>query len=106
AGDNSTILTLRKVTPVRMIKSPFALKAQETETRGATKEELIALLGSKREQKGIFEGNWEEGEFEAGQSSGLIHEILPAKEVIRNTMREFGDSLERLRRILGQDKEG
>lgn len=90
--DNSTVLTLRKVTPVRMIKSPFAHRAQEAESRGAAKEELLELLGSKREMQGIFEGNWEEGEFEAGQSSGLIREILPAGEVVKRTMKEFDEA--------------
>ncbi len=90
--DNSTVLTLRKVTPVRMIKTPFAQKAQEAEARGAAKEELLQLLGSKREMQGIFEGNWEEGELEAGQSSGLIREILPAAEVVKKTMKEFEEA--------------
>lgn len=89
ARDNSTLLTLRKVAPVRMMKSPFALKAQGAETNGATKEELVQLLGSGRERLGIFEGNWEEGEFEAGQSSGLVREILPAADVVRKILREF-----------------
>jgi enoyl-[acyl-carrier protein] reductase II len=88
AQDSSTLLTLRKVTPVRMIKTPFAQRAQEAETKGATKEELTELLGSKRERLGIFEGNWEEGEFEAGQSSGLVREILPAGEIVRSIMQE------------------
>jgi len=90
--DNSTVLTLRKVTPVRMIKSPFAQKAQEAEARGAAKDELLQLLGSRREMQGIFEGNWEEGEFEAGQSSGLVREILPAAEVVQKTMKEFEEA--------------
>jgi enoyl-[acyl-carrier protein] reductase II len=97
ANDNSTLLTLRKVTPVRMIKSPFALRAQEAEARGAKKEELVELLGSKRERLGIFEGNWEEGEFEAGQSSGLVHEILPAGDVVKNLMLECDAMMERVR---------
>jgi enoyl-[acyl-carrier protein] reductase II len=96
ANDNSTLLTLRKVTPVRMIKNPFALRAQEAEARGAKKEELLELLGSKRERLGIFEGNWEEGEFEAGQSSGLVHDILPAGEVVRRLMLECDAMMERI----------
>jgi enoyl-[acyl-carrier protein] reductase II len=96
AQDNSTLLTLRKVTPVRMIKSPFAQKAQEAESTGATKEELIALLGTKREMLGIFEGNWEEGEFEAGQSSGLVHDILPAAEVVKSIVRECEAAMKRM----------
>ncbi len=92
AQDNSTLLTLRKVSPVRMIRNPFAQKAQDAELRGQTKEELMQLLGSKREMQGIFEGNWEEGEFEAGQSSGLVREIIPAGDVVRKTMKEYEET--------------
>lgn len=97
AQDNSTVLTLRKVSPVRMIKNPFAERARQEEANGATMEELNALLGSKREKMGIFEGNWEEGEFEAGQSSGLVHEILPAAEVVRLVTREYLETIKRLK---------
>ena len=97
ANDNSTLLTLRKVTPVRMIKNPFALRVQDAEARGAKKEELLELLGSKRERLGICEGNWEEGEFEAGQSSGLVRDILPAAEVVRKLMSECETMMERIR---------
>jgi enoyl-[acyl-carrier protein] reductase II len=96
ADDNSTLLTLKKVTPVRMIKSPFAIKAQAAEARGSTREELLELLGSKRERLGIFEGNWEEGEFEAGQSSGIVREILPAAEVVRTIIAECQSTMERI----------
>jgi enoyl-[acyl-carrier protein] reductase II len=89
AKDSDTVLTLKKVTPVRLVKTPFALKALEAEQRGASKEELIALLGAKRERLGISEGNLEEGEIEAGQSSGLVKEILPAAEVVRRMMAEY-----------------
>ena len=92
AHDTSTLLTLKKVTPVRLIMSPFAQRAKDAESWGATKEELFELFASKREQAGIFEGNWEEGEFEAGQSSGLVHEILPARKVVENIMREFDET--------------
>ena len=96
AKDGDTLLTLKKVTPVRMLKNPFALQARENEMAGKSKDELKILLGSGRERKGIFEGNWEEGEFEMGQSSGLINEILSAAEVVGNTMREFEDVKNRL----------
>ncbi len=89
AKDGDTVLTLKKVTPVRLVKTPFAFKALDAEGRGATKEELELLLGDKRERMGIFEGNIEEGEIEAGQSSGLVHEILPASEVVRRMMAEY-----------------
>ena len=89
ADDGGTVLTLKKVTPVRLVKTPFALRALEAERCGASKEELEALLGHKRERLGIFEGNIEEGEIEAGQSSGLVREILPAAEVVKRMMEEY-----------------
>jgi enoyl-[acyl-carrier protein] reductase II len=91
SGDGGTVLTLKKVAPVRLLKTPFAAAALEAERRGASREELLALLGSRRERAGIFEGNLEEGEFEAGQSSGLVHEILPAAEVVRRMMAGYYD---------------
>jgi len=99
AKDGDTLLTLKKVTPVRMLKNPFALKAREGEMAGKSKEELKQMLGSGRERKGIFEGNWEEGEFEMGQSAGLVNEILPAAEVVRKTMKEFEDAKKRATKL-------
>jgi enoyl-[acyl-carrier protein] reductase II len=89
ARDGGTVFTLKKLTPVRMIRTPFALKVLQAERDGATREELESLLGRRREMMGIFEGNLEEGEFEAGQSSGLVKEILPAGEVVRRMMEEY-----------------
>lgn len=89
AKDNDTILTLKKLAPVRAIKNPFILKADKEEKSGKSKEELRALLGEKREMKGIFEGNWDEGELEMGQSSGLVKEIISAREVVERMMNEF-----------------
>lgn len=89
AGDGGTVFTLKKLAPVRMIRTPFALKALQAERDGATREELETLLGKRREMMGIFEGNIEEGELEAGQSSGLVKEILPAGEVVRRMMEEY-----------------
>jgi len=92
ADDGSTILTLKKVAPVRLIKNPFGLRAQEEEASGKSKEELRELLGKGRERKGIFEGNWEEGEFEMGQSSGLVKDILPAAAIVERVMKEFEET--------------
>ena len=90
------MLTLRGLMPVRMLKTPFALKAAEAERRGAGREELEVLLGQKREGLGIVEGNLEEGMFEAGQSAGLVHEILPAAEVVRTMMVQYYQSVQRM----------
>jgi len=89
AQDGDTVLTLKSITPTRLLKNPFALKVLDAERRGATKEELEALVGQKREMLGIFEGNLDEGEIEAGQSSGLVRELLPAAEVVKRMMEEY-----------------
>ncbi len=89
ASDNSTVLILKKVTPVRLIKNKFSLQIIETENRGATSEELSNLLGKGRERMAILEGNLDEGEIEAGQCAGMINEILPAGEIVRKIVDEY-----------------
>ncbi len=89
ATDNSTVLILKKITPVRMIKNEFALKVLEAENLGATKEELLELLGKGREKAAIFDGDLNNGEIEAGQCSGLIKEILPASIIVNNILEEY-----------------
>jgi enoyl-[acyl-carrier protein] reductase II len=89
AGDNDTILTLRRLVPTRMLKTPFAMRAQALEREGATAQELRDAWGDHRERKGIFEGNMQEGALEAGQSAGLVRELLPAGEVVRTMMEEY-----------------
>jgi enoyl-[acyl-carrier protein] reductase II len=96
AKDGDTVLTLRKAAPVRMLRNAFARRAMEAEQRGAGKDELQALIGQKREMKGIFEGDTEEGMLEMGQSAGLVKEILPAREVVRRMMEEYQAAKERL----------
>jgi enoyl-[acyl-carrier protein] reductase II len=89
ARDGDTVLTLKQLTPTRLIKTPFALRALEAERKGAGRDELSDLMGEKRERAGIFEGNTEEGAIEAGQSSGLIQEVLPAARIVRNMMEQY-----------------
>ena len=92
ARDGDTVLTLKRLTPTRLIKTPFALRAVEAERGGAGREELEMLLGEKRERIGIFEGNLEEGAIEAGQCSGLIREVLPAGRIVREMMEQYYDA--------------
>lgn len=101
AGDNATILTLKSVTPVRLIKNRFAMEAFGAERAGASPEQMRELLGSKRERRGIFEGDLDEGELEAGQSSGLVHEILPAAEVMQRLLTEFRATAANLAALAG-----
>ncbi len=99
AKDRDTILTMKKIAPVRLLRSPFALRAQKEESLGKSKDELMELLGKGRERRGIFEGDWEEGEFEMGQSSGLVRDILPAAEVVRRTIFEFEDAKSKITNV-------
>jgi len=96
AKEGDTVLTLKKISPVRMMKTPFAALALQQEISGKSKKELEELLGKGRERKGIFEGNWEEGEFEMGQSSALVNDIIPAADVVSRTVQEYEEAKERL----------
>jgi enoyl-[acyl-carrier protein] reductase II len=88
-NEGDTVLTLKQLTPVRLIKNEFYRKVQEAENRGATIEELKNLLGRARAKKGMFEGNLEEGELEIGQVSANIKKILPAAAIVDEIWSEF-----------------
>lgn len=89
AGDGATQLTLKELAPVRLIKNKFYTDIQKAYARGATVEELKALLGRARAKKGMFEGDLEEGELEIGQVAALINDIKPAADIVRDMMEEF-----------------
>jgi enoyl-[acyl-carrier protein] reductase II len=91
--EGDTVLTMKQLTPVRLIKNEFYDKIQSAEWRGATAEELKTLLGRARAKKGMFEGNLEEGELEIGQVSSLLNDILPAGVIVKNLWGEFNDAL-------------
>jgi len=93
SNEGDTMLTLKQLTPVRMIKNKFFESVQMAEQRGATAEELKQLLGRARAKKGMFEGNLEEGELEIGQVSSLLREILPAAKIVQNLWEEFEEGL-------------
>jgi enoyl-[acyl-carrier protein] reductase II len=89
AKDDGTVLAFKKIGLVRMIKNDFAIRAVQAENEGWEDKKLMELLGSKRERLGIFEGDETEGELEAGQSSGLINEILSVKELFNKLLLEI-----------------
>ena len=89
SNEGDTLLTLKELTPVRLIKNPFFQKLQEAYKNCATEAELLELLGRGRAKKGMFEGDLTEGELEIGQISGLIHEIKPAAEIVKEIISEF-----------------
>lgn len=93
SGEGDTVLTMKQLTPVRLIKNKFYTEIQEAEWKGATREELTTLLGRARAKKGMFEGNLDEGELEIGQVSSLLDEILPAGVIVKNLWNEFNEAL-------------
>jgi len=88
AGDGATALTLKEITPVRLIKNDFYNQVQKAYEQGLDTDGLRELLGRGRAKKGMFEGDLQEGELEIGQVSAQIDEILTAKEVVDATMKE------------------
>ncbi len=91
--EGDTMLTMKQLTPVRLLKNEFFRQVQEAELKGATVEELHALLGRARAKKGMFEGNMEEGELEIGQVSALLDRILPAGEIVEKVWNEYKEAL-------------
>ncbi len=88
AEDNSTLLTLRKIGNARVIRNEWATRALEAECNGASPEELRALLGEKRERLGMFDGEMNEGQLEAGQGAGLINDLPNAFELTQRLWAE------------------
>lgn len=91
--EGDTVLTMKQLTPVRLIKNKFYEQVQQAEWRGASPEELKALLGRARAKKGMFEGDMDEGELEIGQVSILLDSILPAADIVKKLWQEFQEAL-------------
>ncbi len=89
ATEGATQLTLKELTPVRLLKNKFYNDIQALYATHPTPEALKALLGRARAKKGMFEGDLDEGELEIGQVAALIHEIQPAKTIIAQLMTDF-----------------
>ena len=92
AGEGDTHLTLKELAPVRLIKNKFYNDVQQAYANGATKEDLISLLGRARAKRGIFEGDMEEGELEIGQVASLIKSIKPAATILNDMITEFEEA--------------
>lgn len=93
AAEGDTFLSLKKLTPVRVMKNKFFQQIQEAESRGANEEQLRELLGRARAKDGMYKGNLDEGELEIGQVSALLDEILPAGKIVENVWQEFHEGL-------------
>jgi enoyl-[acyl-carrier protein] reductase II len=92
--EGDTLLTMKQLTPVRLLRNKFFQQVQQAEWKGASEEELKNLLGRARAKKGMFEGDLEEGELEIGQASALVRDILPAKKIVEQLWQEWMDGME------------
>jgi enoyl-[acyl-carrier protein] reductase II len=88
AEEGDTMLSMKKTVPVRLLKNNFFEQIHHAELNGASAEELTQLLGKGRAKKGMFEGDLENGELEIGEASALIHDILPAQQIVENMWQE------------------
>ena len=100
ALDDGTTLAFKKIGLVRMLKNDFAQKSVKAEDEGWNEDKLRELLGRKREMQGIFEGDEKEGEMEAGQSSGLIKEIISVKNLFDKLLIEMEQAYLRNNQII------
>lgn len=96
--EGGTMLCLKKLSPVRMVKNEFYRQVAEAEARGAEAEELRGILGSRRSKRGIFEGDLTEGELEIGQVASLIRQVEPVADIMQSLITEFTTAVGEVRR--------
>ena len=96
AEEGDTKLTLKEITPVRLLNNPFYKEIQAIYERNGTPEELAAHLGRGRAKKGMFEGDLDAGELEVGQVSAMIRSVKPAGEIVNEMIEEFNRAAQQL----------
>lgn len=99
AKEGDTMLLLRKLSPTRLLKGNFFDSIKEAEDRGASKEELLNIIGVGKTKIGIFEGNLDEGELEIGQVSSVIDRIISVKDIFNNLRKEYSEAYLRMKSI-------
>ena len=87
--EGDTLLSIKDLTPVRLLRNKFFDQIRQAESQCATKEELKQLLGKGRARKGIFEGDLDEGELEIGQVASIIDDVLPVAEIMDALLSEY-----------------
>eukprot|EP01034_Spumella_vulgaris_P022730 gene22730-28886_t len=92
AGEGDTMLMMKKLNPVRLLKNKFYEQVLQAELEGASVDEMKAILGRARSKIGMFEGDLDEGELEIGQCASLVRDILPAGDIVRDVWREFEEA--------------
>lgn len=93
AQEGDTYLTLKELAPVRLIRNKFFNEVQDAYSKCATTDDLKTLLGRARAKRGMFEGDLEDGELEIGQIVGLINEIKPVSDVMKELIADFNKSV-------------
>jgi enoyl-[acyl-carrier protein] reductase II len=94
AKEGDTMLSMKKVVPVRLLRNAFYEQVKTAEANCAEKEELERILGRGRAKKGMFEGQMDEGELEIGQVSAIISEIKPAADIVKEIWQDFSLALQ------------
>lgn len=97
AGEGATLLTLKELTPVRLLRNPFFDQLMQAYSEDASPERLKEILGRARAKKGMFEGDMAEGELEIGQVAALINEIKPAADIVAELLAEYEQARQELR---------
>lgn len=100
--EGDTMLALKKLVSVRLIKNEFYAQVAQAEARGATADELLQLLGRGRAKLGMFEGNMEQGELEVGQIAALLDHLQAAADVVRQLVAEFDAAVQAVATRFGQ----
>lgn len=94
--EGDTMLSLKKVSPTRLIRNDFYAQVQAAEDRGASKEELVELLGRGRARQGIFEGDLSAGELEIGQGVSLVGDLPSAGDIVRSMIDGYRRTVSRM----------
>lgn len=94
--EGDTVLSLKKISPTRLIKNKFYDEVKEMEDLGASADEMRELLGRGRAKKGIFEGDLVEGELEIGQVASLVDSVVSAHQVVKEIIEEYNKTIELL----------
>lgn len=95
-NEGDTILTLKQLSPTRLVKNDFYKHIEEAEKRGASVDELRELLGRGRAKLGIFEGDLFEGELEIGQAASMIKHLQPVSEAMKELVEDYNTALRRI----------
>ena len=100
SSEGDTMLSLKSIVPVRLLRNKFYRRVFEAEQSGADNATLTEILGRGRAKKGMFEGDLEEGELEIGQVSAIVKSIQPAAEIVAEVWKEFEAAMQNPLRMI------